>query len=59
MERRAPKPEPTDRDRNDLDRRHESDRRGEHRYDDAHQRPAERRSRQDRDDLKEKLGRDQ
>lgn len=41
--------------RDALDQRHDSDLRGEHRYPDADQRPAERQARQERDDLKDKL----
>jgi hypothetical protein len=39
------------------DRQDDSNVRGEHRYPDAHQRPAERLARQDRDDLKERMSR--
>ena len=39
-----------------LDNSHESSRRGEHRYPDAHQTTAERKGRDDRDALKQKLG---
>jgi hypothetical protein len=42
-------------ERDALDRRHSSDDRGEHRYPDAGQTPAERSSRRDRDDLKRRL----
>jgi hypothetical protein len=38
-----------------LDRDHDSDARGEHRYPDVHQTGAERQSRQHRDDLKKSL----
>lgn len=38
-----------------VDASHESDTRGEHRYDDAHQTGAERAARQQRDDLKQRL----
>jgi hypothetical protein len=38
-----------------LDAAHDSDRRGEHRYDDAHQTAAEKKARQERDDLKQRL----
>jgi hypothetical protein len=38
------------------DQEHDSDRRGEHRYPDANQTPAERQARKDRDNLKHKLG---
>jgi hypothetical protein len=43
--------------RDRLDERHDSDRRGEHRYADEHQTPAERRARQERDELKARLSR--
>jgi len=39
-----------------TDASHDSDTRGEHRYDDAHQTKAEQEARQDRDDLKRRLG---
>ena len=39
-----------------LDSSHESSRRGEHRYPDAHQTNAERKGRDDRDSLKRRLG---
>jgi hypothetical protein len=42
-------------ERDALDQRHSSDNRGEHRYPDAGQTPAERSSRRDRDDLKRRL----
>jgi hypothetical protein len=42
-------------ERDALDREHSSDHRGEHRYPDAGQTPAERSSRRDRDDLKRRL----
>jgi hypothetical protein len=42
-------------ERDALDRRHSSDDRGEHRYPDAGQTPAERSSRRNRDDLKRRL----
>ena len=48
-------PETPGRDR--LDERHDSDRRGEHRYSDEHQTPEERRARQERDELKARLSR--
>jgi hypothetical protein len=38
-----------------LDESHQSDIRGEHRYDDAHQTEAEQEARQERDDLKQRL----
>jgi len=38
-----------------LDTTHDSNVRGEHRYDDAHQTEAERKTRQERDDLKQRL----
>lgn len=38
-----------------LDATHDSDLRGEHRYDDAHQTAAEKTARQERDDLKQRL----
>ena len=38
-----------------LDESHQSDTRGEHRYDDAHQTGAEQKARQARDDLKQRL----
>lgn len=38
-----------------LDASHESDRRGEHRYDDGHQTAAEQEARKDRDELKQRL----
>jgi hypothetical protein len=38
-----------------TDASHDSDTRGEHRYDDAHQTTAEQEARQDRDDLKRRL----
>lgn len=38
-----------------LDASHQSDTRGEHRYDDVHQTAAERQARQERDDLKQRL----
>ncbi len=44
-------------ERDAQDQGHDSDRRGEHRYPDAHQRPAERQARQERDDLKGHLAR--
>jgi hypothetical protein len=47
---------PLERDRDALDHSHESNSRGEHRYPDEHQRPAERQARQDRDELKKRLG---
>ena len=40
-----------------VDASHESDTRGEHRYDDRHQTPAEQGARRDRDDLKQRLTR--
>ena len=40
-----------------LDESHQSDTRGEHRYDDVHQTEAEREARQERDDLKQRLAR--
>jgi hypothetical protein len=40
-----------------LDTSHQSDTRGEHRYDDVHQTGAEQEARQERDDLKKRLGR--
>ena len=40
-----------------LDESHQSDIRGEHRYDDAHQTEAEQEARQERDDLKLRLAR--
>jgi len=39
-----------------LDASHQSDTRGEHRYDDVHQTGAEQKARKDRDDLKQRLG---
>lgn len=39
-----------------LDASHQSDTRGEHRYDDLHQTGAEQAARQERDDLKQRLG---
>jgi hypothetical protein len=41
--------------RKHLDSSHESNVRGEHRYSDIHQTPAERTARQNRDDLKRRL----
>ena len=38
-----------------LDESHDSTARGEHRYPDVHQTPAERTARHDRDDLKRRL----
>jgi hypothetical protein len=38
-----------------LDVSHQSDTRGEHRYDDVHQTGAEQEARQERDDLKQRL----
>ena len=38
-----------------IDASHDSDTRGEHRYDDAHQTAAEQEARRDRDDLKRRL----
>jgi hypothetical protein len=38
-----------------LDASHQSDTRGEHRYDDLHQTAAEREARQERDQLKQRL----
>jgi hypothetical protein len=38
-----------------LDASHQSDTRGEHRYDDVHQTGAEQEARQERDDLKQRL----
>jgi hypothetical protein len=38
-----------------LDASHQSDTRGEHRYSDVHQTGAEQKTRQDRDDLKQRL----
>jgi hypothetical protein len=50
-------PETLDRtEQNRLDRAHDSDARGEHRYPDAHQTDAERLSRRTRDDLRHRLG---
>ena len=46
----------TKRKRDAADERHDSARRGEHRYPDAGLRPADVRARQKRDDLKERLG---
>jgi hypothetical protein len=40
-----------------LDESHQSDTRGEHRYDDVHQTGAEQEARQERDDLKQRLAR--
>lgn len=40
-----------------FDATHDSSARGEHRYSDSHQTDAEQKTRQDRDDLKRKLGR--
>jgi hypothetical protein len=40
-----------------FDATHDSSARGEHRYPDSHQTEAEQKTRQDRDDLKRKLGR--
>jgi len=40
-----------------LDARHQSDTRGEHRYDDVHQTRTEQAARQERDDLKQRLAR--
>ena len=40
-----------------IDARHQSDTRGEHRYDGLHQTPAEHAARQERDDLKQRLAR--
>lgn len=42
-------------ERHQLDTSHESDVRGDHRYDPTHQTAAEQRARQDRDDLKRRL----
>jgi hypothetical protein len=50
--------EPGDRRRSEqerLDASHQSDTRGEHRYDDVHQTGAEKEARQRRDDLKQRL----
>lgn len=55
MATRTAASDPSDSNHHTQDQRHESDRRGEHRYPDAHQRPAERVARQARDDLKSKL----
>jgi hypothetical protein len=55
MEKQVPTDATEDHGRDALDQRHESDRRGEHRYPDTHQRPAERQAREQRDDLKDKL----
>jgi hypothetical protein len=44
-------------ERDALDKRHDSDARGEHRYPDEQQSEAERRSRRDRDNLKRRLER--
>ena len=44
-------------ERKDVDARHVSGERGEHRYPDAGQTPRERQARQERDDLKRVLGR--
>ena len=49
-DRRAPAP-------NDVDTAHDSDTRGEHRYPDAYQTPAEQKARLDRDKLKRRLAR--
>lgn len=57
MDKHAPSTASKDRDRDDNDQAHDSDRRGEHRYPDEHQRPAERLARQERDDLKDRLTR--
>jgi hypothetical protein len=57
MHKHAPDTASNSRDRAEGDRRHDSDRRGEHRYPDTDQRPAERLARQERDDLKERLTR--
>jgi hypothetical protein len=43
------------RDQQGLDATHDSDLRGEHRYDDTHQTEAEQKTRQERDDLKQRL----
>ena len=40
-----------------LDASHQSDTRGEHRYDDAHQTASEQEARRNRDALKQRLGR--
>ena len=52
---KQPADERADDERAELDRQHTSDERGEHRYPDAGQTPAERSSRQGRDDLKRRL----
>jgi hypothetical protein len=57
MDKRTSSKESSDRARDISDEQHDSNRRGEHRYPDAHQKPAERQARQNRDDLKQKLGR--
>ena len=49
--------EPQENERADLDRSHESNARGEHRYPDASQTEPERKSRRDRDELKRRLER--
>jgi hypothetical protein len=56
MERRSSSDASKGRARDISDQEHDSDRRGEHRYPDANQTPAERQARKDRDDLKHKLG---
>jgi hypothetical protein len=47
-----PRPRPAQRG---FDATHDSDLRGEHRYADAHQTEAEKKARQERDDLKKRL----
>ena len=48
--------QPSDQQRHNNDA-HDNDRRGEHRYPDSQQSESEQASRQNRDDLKERLGR--
>jgi hypothetical protein len=55
MKKQVPTDGVKDHGRDALDQRHDSDRRGEHRYPDTHQRPEERQAREERDDLKDKL----
>jgi hypothetical protein len=56
MRKRAPETSPGP-ERDAQDQRHDSSRRGEHRYPDSQQRPAERVARQERDALKSRLAR--
>ena len=55
MQKDAPHKGHADPTRDSLDRRHESDVRGEHRYPDAEQTDAEVAARRERDELKRRL----